>query len=419
MTRGKIGVNKRHLALYFYIAMAFVALPLLSPLRALGEYEPATVRNALLPPLLIVLIVANGVRVLRPRSMLQIAICVAFGVSSLVGIPNLLDADTPRDYLSHLFQLASAYVMIGVGWSSGGAVPGSFWRRSAVLGAVATFVATGMTLSALADERVGRLYTPAYGFIFVAAFGTVASYWLSTAAALGLVVSNKRGPIVSVVAMYLYALLIAVCRRGRLAHGTRRRRLQQLLGVSTIVGSMVGVVVLGLWAIGTTDVQDNPVAQAVWITVGRLSGISTGGGNIEALRGLSEGRVLEIESAWKSLKGLEFIVGSGAGWSVPVGGERVVHNIHFTPLSISAVFGMPFALLLYSSLLTLIVGGSRALIARHDLTVAERMAAPYLVGAITHSLFAYSLFIDLMVFFFAGVLLRLRRVRHCKASPIA
>lgn len=396
-------VSTSKLAFGSYLFLAFVIIPLLSPLRTIGVWDPTILRNILLPPLLLAMLIAYGpARVLTPRSILQVILILIFIQAMMRGISNGANPELLRNYLSHLFQIASAYIMFGIGWVSIGRIGYTFWKRFVILALSAALISTLVTLIELKEGTVLRYYTPAYGFIFIAAFGALYSYRISILAILGLIVSNKRGPIISVFLIFIQHILGVIWSRNR--HSIRSLAQKFIIAVSALLIIFVSVISIMMW-IGKLNNLDSPIERAINTTYTRFISI------VEAIEAGQEldyvfsGRLREIEKTIDSLEGFDYIFGAGAGWVIEMGGDKRIQNIHFTPLSLSAVYGVPFAIFLYAFFIFLIIRGTFRKSAS-ELTATERIAPLYLGGAIVHSLIAYSLFIDFLVFFFAGVLSR-------------
>ena len=400
-----------------YLLLTLVILPLLSPLRALSEIEPGEIRNLILPPLFLTIIFFFGVtRVLKVRLTLHVALIFAFISALLLGIPNFLNQENQREYISHLFQLASAYVMINVGWLTLNWFEHKYWHRFVALSLAATLASTVFTLGALERGDIGRLYTPAYAFIFIASFSVIYSRKMVILTILGILVSNKRGPIASVLLIFLQNIpteLISIKKKSVLIR-------KIMIGFVSILLFSISTALLVGWY-SAPERENSGVGRAVNITYNRLSELFAGDSS-RSLNEVSSGRFEEIERTLDDITGASFIFGSGAGWSIEVGDGKKIQNIHFSPLSITAVFGAPFAIFLYGYLISLIIRGVFRKDDISNLSTAERMGPLYLSGALLHSFFAYSLFIDWLVFFFAGTLARSlhasRRNTTSKASVI-
>lgn len=406
--RSKLPITFGLVFLGFYIVVSQVLMPILSPLRGLGELEPALLRNMMLPPLFLFIILFSGTRnILKIRTGFHIIIIIIIAIACLNGLSNLSDGGSIRSYLSHLFQLASAYVMINFGWILKDEIPIKFWRYLVGLALISTLISTAFTLSALERGDLGRLYTPAYTFIFVAAYSVIYSSGMSALTIFGMLVSNKRGPILSVISVFLIYLV----------SGKKWTRSQLVKVIFKGAGAggicFILMVLLVNWAKDPEN-ENTGVGRAITITLGRIDEIADMSGSDRSLDAISSGRLYEAEITLEDLNGMDYVFGSGAGWRIFLPDGKPIQNIHFTPLSVTAVFGFPFALYLYLYLIVLIFKANLSFKNREQYIITERIAPLYLTGAVLHSLFAYSLFIDWLVFFFVGVLMSSQKKRSKK-----
>jgi|GEM_PF-5905526 len=403
-------MNLRKGLLALYVVLVFCVLPLLSPLRALGVADPGVLRNFLYPPLLFLFIFTFGlVYIAKPRTYFHLLFLFTIALAMSMGFFNLNDSDSVRAYFSHIFQIFSAYVMIGVGWNLYNKLSDVFWTRLVYMSLFAALISTVVTIKALGDGDVGRFYTPAYGFILTFSFGLVASKKSNLASFFGAIISNKRGVLLSIL-ITLFAYMLARMK----AKGVSKKKLIQgvLASVLTVLVMVFGSIIIVNWA-GSKANSETAFGQAVNISYGRIESLLLSSDD-KTIDQLSSGRYTEINAAISDLEGIDYVLGSGAGWGIELPGGKEAQNIHFSPLSIVAVFGAPIAVFLYGMLFFLVVRG----LFRKDsygLTLTEKMAPLYLCGAVVHSFTAYSLFIDWMVFFFVGVLthsLKSTRGRH-------
>lgn len=392
-----------------YLLLVQVVLPLLAPLRSLGVIEPGEIRNQLLPPLFLLMIISfGGFRVLGFKTLLHIGLAFTFVQAMLIGIQNIMDPDRFRSYFSHLFQISSAYVMLSVGWLSVDRIGHRFWERFVALALGALLISTFFTVTALGRDEIGRLYTPAYGFIFVAAFSSIYSKSNSALTLGGLLLSNKRGPILAVALIFIQHQWNSL-----VAAGPRRASVLVKNIIHTIVmisGVAIATIIIVNWASAPGN-EDTAVGRAVNITFGRLVDVVEAEGSKSSLDEIAAGRFEEINTALDSLGVFSFLMGSGAGWEITLSGGKTVQNIHFSPLSLVSVFGLPFTVFLYGYLISLVIRSMRRRGNINQLSTTEKMAPLYLSGALLHSIFAYSLFIDWLVFFFAGVLSKSLKTR--------
>lgn len=400
--KAKNGSGLLALVVVVYLIAIFIILPLISPMRNLGVLEPGYIRNALLLPLLIFMILSVGVsNLLRPVSSLQVLLLLMFVQGAVVGGVKFLGEYSFRYYFSHLFQVASAYVLIKVGWLLYQRWGEVFWRRIVLCALFSALISSSITIVALGRGDIGRYYTAAYGFILISAFAVVASKKIFLLSFLGSLISNKRAVLIAVVAMF-FAKTFARGVSAKINFFATFLKLFLLFFASLLLAGVCYLLVV--WS-GAN--QEHAIAKAVNISVGRFEQFFTEDSTEQSLDQLSSGRLQEINAAIETLDGVDFLIGSGAGWSVVLEGSeggKAVQNIHFTPLSLVAVYGVPVTVIFYLMLLTKLFVGLRS---RSDQwTVMERMAPLYVLGGGIHSLFAYSLFIDWMFFFFFGVMLR-------------
>lgn len=384
----------------FYLLFSFVVLPLFSPLRNLGVMEPGLIRNALLPFIFIFLFMSVGLNnILRPKSGIQVLFLMMLLQSAFVGLANLLDGGDVRNYVSHLFQISSAYLMICVGWLMFNSWGERFWKRLVLAGLFSAFVSSFFTIGALSRGDIGRYYTAAYGFILISSFAAVASNKTLFLGFLGSFISNKRAVLLAV-AVIIAGVILNINKDPNKRLTYKKITVGILAVFFVALGFALSIFSLMGWA------ENNPnsgLAKAVNISVGRLEQIVDAGDGAKTLNQISSGRIEEIQATMRNLDGLDYIVGSGAGWGVVLDNNKSVQNIHFTPLSLVAVYGAPYAVLLYGFVVCYF---ARFYMKKKSRSVTESMAPFYVLGALVHSFFAYSLFIDWMFFFFVGVLIR-------------
>ncbi|MCL5043067.1 MAG: hypothetical protein M1440_11575 [Gammaproteobacteria bacterium] len=384
---------------YFYFSSVF--LPLLSPLRNLEVLDPGLIRNALLPPLFIALVFSIGLgRVLKPRSGTQFLLVGMFLLGSIVGVQNIIIDESYREYFSHLFQVSSAYVMFLVGWLTFKNWSEKFWKHFILLALISALISSALTIGALDRGEIGRYYTAAYGFILISAYAANSSSSITLLAVLGSVVSNKRAVVLAIITMLTAKFMGFAGARSRVL--TYRRFISfSLKFVFFALVSVATVLVFVAW------VNQNPttgVSKAYNISVNRMIDVVDA---LQARSGLEEaasGRYQEIEIALGGMNEVNYFIGSGAGWNIQLENGKNVQNIHFSPLSIAAVYGFPIAISFYAMIIFVYL--RFVFIRRRGLTLTERMAPLYVLGALVHSFFAYSLFIDWLFFFFIGVMSR-------------
>lgn len=394
-------VKPSHTLIGTYLLIAFVLLPLLTPLRQLGTATPGLIRAAVIPPLLLLMLLSVRGNLTKFNSAMMPVLIIVFLQAAVVGLPNGLGGNS-RSYLSHLFQLFSAYVMLvcGMVWSESLSL--KFWRIFSRMALLAVSISSIFSISMWLDQEIGRLYTPAYVLIFVSAV-SLSMYpkgkLQTLSAILVAVVSNKRGPLVSVLTMFAASALSRLTSFG--IGESRIRKNSIIFGFSF---ALILVLVALLLPIISPEAANHPFLKAFTKTTERLMSLFVSKQDQYDFNAATAGRIEEITLALDTLRGAKVFFGSGAGWQVVTPYGKEIHNIHFTPLSLVAVFGIPFAAFIYGYPAWLIFS-MRKWILKNG-TYAEKIALFYLIGSLVHTLAAYSLFVDLLNFFFIGVLAR-------------
>lgn len=396
----RLTISSKRWAVGAYLGFSVVVMPLLAVRRVLGTGEPAEFRNLVLPLLLALMVVAFGaLKVLVPRTWLQLLLAAVFVQALTVGALSSNHIEEPRNFLSHLYHIGSAYLMIGIGWLSIHEFGKKYWRNWSVLALVALGISSAQTFGALARGDVGRLYTPAYVLLLVVAYASV--YWKRglLPSILLAIASNKRAVVLAIAVQSMCSWLIGVLAR------SGWRQIWSAVAKATGVAMLAGIVVFAIirWA-HSDAASGGGLAMAVEVSVQRLGALVEFSSGSSDLSSLSSARALELEGALDAARWWNWVFGGGAGWSVDVGDGRSVHYLHTSPVSIALTFGLPFSILLYGGFGWVILRSARVAASTDDPTSA--MAPIYLSGALVHSLFTYSLFVDLLVFFFAGVAMR-------------
>lgn len=340
------------------------------------------------------------------NNYMSLALVITFVQAASVGLHNVIDGEI-RNYASHLFQLFSAAVMIAAGarWSDD--FDERFWRRFAVLAIFAASASSLMTLRVWNSGDIGRYYTPAYILLFVVAFSLAVrpnGKHLTVASLLVAIVSNKRGPLISVILMVLAFL----CGR-RFFSRDYHLTLSKKAVMSFIFMAIAAPIVFNIFSIQNIS-ENNIITRAFEQTTTRLFKIFSDSPEEFDLNAYSAGRIEEIQIGLDSITGLSHLLGNGAGWNTTFSSGKTVQNLHFTPISLAVVFGTPFASFFYFYVVFIIARNLKPCLLSG--TVTEKMAIFYLIGSIVHTLTAFSIFIDLLNFFFIGVLVNAGRKRR-------
>lgn len=395
---GSRALKRAHRLFTLYLLFSLGVVPAIIYLRSSGVFNSAELTQYVNTATVVALLLTGPAALRRPRSRFQILL-VAVGVQA--AMLGLLDfgPEVARDFGSHLFQLCSAYVVFNLGAMMGPRLTSRYWRRLAVVSMVASIVGLLFTGRGIEAGTVTRFTAPAP--LFSLAYGIVhAAPGLTGGAVLLTFLSGKRGPIVAVAAVLVAGLL-----------GKQRARLRVPRGLFKV--SIACCVVGFAWiviTVGSGALPEHPnliqtVARQSYARIDRayeaLNSRDEG-----VLDAASSGRVAEVRLVLDKLDPVSVITGRGAGASIQISESRSRQYTHFSPLSLCFVYGAPFALALY-----LFIGRELIRASRYRARTSPPSLVPYyyLIGAVVGSLFAYSLFVDLLLFFSVGVLYQANR----------
>lgn len=399
--------------LFLYLIFVNLILPLLSLLRVMRLSEPAAVRNIVLIITIFALATTVGFfRVLRPYIWSQIILIFVFLQAIFVGLAHLLQDGGLSAYFSHLFQIASFYIMLGIGWYAVDQISNNFWRHASWLAMVGVGLATALIIFLMVTVGVARFYTPAYQLLLPISFYTGNSL-LGTLSALLLVLSsNKR----SVLIASIFMLIMYFLFKKSIIYQTKFRPTKWLYSGLIFAAIMLGSSFYLTGSEKQSQFDELPVIRAINITLNRMIGFNSDAKNLDALNSYSSSRIEETQLALDSLQWYTWLVGNGAGWSINLGYVGAdIHNIHVTPISLLMVYGAPFTIFIYTFLATLTLKLYLNRKKLRDNTTAK-VGFLYLIGAVIHSFMAYSLFIDLLIPFFVGTSLKI--LKNIKAKPL-
>lgn len=392
--------SKQKSVLTIYIAFNLGIIGLMTPMRILGFFSPGEIRNLFLPILLLLFIICIGIyNTIKPRFIIHYVLFLVLTQSIIIGVINSYKLSNIG---SHAFQIVSAYIMLNVGYifAKSDKLDFEFWKINANFVLLCTAISTAIILYFLSSGQVGRLYTPAYNLIFVISVYLLFKNKNVYYTIILLLLSNKRGPILSVFSMMVYYFF----NRIKLKFKFGKLNYKKILIMSFISFILLSVYTyMKLFSKDFLADEIGFLSKAYTITVDRIFELVKGGS--ENLEANSSGRFVEIDGVVSQMQFKDYVFGKGAGFTLQVE-EKVVSNIHLTPLSLTAVYGLPFTIYLYVFLLVLFVK-SKFVTKKieYNLSFTEKVAPLYVIGGLVHSFTAYSLFIDLLFFFFIGVML--------------
>lgn len=378
------------LAIYIVITQLFG--PVLTVIRVSQTFNTATLLQYQNTTIVVALLLLVNRNLVRKFGVVPVVLLLSATTVGLVGLLSGTLLQSPRNGISHVVQPLVALVMYAVGRQHFFLLHRDNLRsvaRLGLIGSAAGFVFGGFQL---VSGRIPRftlsasLFPIYFGLSFRKALFWILGIFLAFASA-------KRSTILAALVVIGFYLVT----QARLA---ARPQWSTKLGV-TLLALLISIA--ALQALESDSPRgDSPTSLAtagLQSSANRLA--STLAAILEedpetgALDRASAGRLTEIENASGLLSLPVILVGSGAGSTLS--GTR--HFIHFTPLALTVIYGLPFSLWVYGLLLHTLVSVGRRHIDR-DVKVFVRL---YIVGAIVSSFFGYTLFINLLTFLLIGM----------------
>ncbi|WP_460238825.1 hypothetical protein [Aurantivibrio plasticivorans] len=372
--------------LHLYIYFSIVLIPLLTPLRGLGVFEPAYLKFLFLPFCIFmfsVLLVKSWKCV--SISGFHLVLIVGGALAFTVGLFGLYKGASLKSFFSHLFQLYSAVVMFCVGrlfQSQGKKIKFEPLVGVAIISVV---LSTLIVVILWQGGYISRYYTAGYTLIFLGVYGLAYRNSYLWKSFLLLLASNKRGPLLAFSLVWFSSLV-----------SSKRLTVKPVLLFFLMLLAAFMTLLSVLEIFEFEKILTSGLITPVTRTIDRLMLLFAAESLSDIWLAVGRARVEEVIIGLESINHISFWVGHGAGWNAVRESEAVIQNIHVTPLSLVVVYGFPFALILYLKLFSLSFLRARS--------SWLRFCKYYLFAALLHSFIAYSLFIDLLVFFVAGVL---------------
>lgn len=414
-----VPVSNRYfrLVLYSYVVVSCIASPLLTPLRVFEIWNSAYLVYANVGFVALFALAAPSPGAFLPdRYMLMLLLACLF-IGMLVGLPNIETSDgSVRYYAAHGFQLLSAYVMFAIGRSQ----RGELWSEPIMRGLMlltigADFAGTALIYGYGVQVQLGG-YVVGSGASFIAlCFFAPRNRAYTALSLLVLLVTGKRGPLVA--GAVVFAISLALPRLRERMTGITFTSLV-FLGVCVAVGAFI-----------TTIVRPDAFDEIVENVEYRLSTIPKAliGTDEAERRTAAGGRYDELEAMTQDFGVLEWMVGRGFGFQVSFASEEEsgeIHQAHFSPGTLAARFGLPFALGFYIYFAVMIGSGFRRRIeyANANSGIAwirqRETALLFLVGGTLISFTAFTIFVDLFFMLFLGVLSAWPPYQERKAGPV-
>jgi hypothetical protein len=378
-------------------------LPLASPLRATVGFEAGTLLPILIPAIVVAFAYTAGPAALYRIRPFQAMLLLVIIQSMLVGVTNSYPWSVPREFVSHIFQLFSAFILYGCGHVLAGRLTARSLRRAAMTYGLGFVVGSVVTIALLGQGEVPRYYTPSYAALLPLSYTAANGLGLSSALLMGFVfAANKRAVLVASFALLLASAFIAPNFR-------MRRRVRSKSRIKILVFAALPMLSLA-WAVTVADPDSTwGPTRAIRLSIDRITPSFFSEGATDRT---TAGRTSEAEAALESSSGAAILLGGGAGWSFEHNGRRL-HNVHISPISLTCVFGLPLVIIVYYHAVTRAVR-----VLRRSGPGIERTCALYVIGGLIHSVFAFSLFVDVLFFFLVGAVAKYSESRTTSVEMV-
>lgn len=403
---GVTTVSGRRFRATFYLHVIFSAIivPLLLPLRTFEVWNAAEIVYGNLVIVGLYLLSAPNLAVFFPTRFFQYLLIYCLLSGGLLGLLNVEDDTGVRNYLSHVFQIFSAYVMFSVGSSVRGEIWNDRIMRPLMLAAIgAEFAAAAAIYGYGIQQGVGGYLVGGglAGFLAMCYF-LPRSRPATSLGFLTVVLSGKRGVLVAAIAAFVTRLSLPAVR---IRNGG--------ISMTTLVASAV-VTIVAAFTIAWSQV-DAANELADWLEY-RVGSISTAlfSTDEEARLAAAGGRYEEVEAILSDFTSIDWVVGKGFGYRIGFAQNDEfadeIHQVHFSPATLTVRFGLPAAAIFIGSILFVLVQAWRhRLVALRDgasggVTIQFETTLYYAIGGALISLTAFSIFSDLFFMLFIGLL---------------
>jgi hypothetical protein len=275
-------------------------------------------------------------------------------------------------------------------------IPKSYWRRIAYLSVIGAGIGLLVSANGYLSGEFGR-YTAAAPLFSLAYAAAIGAPFIGILSLIIIGFSAKRGSIVAAMSMMVAYLFSSSGQALRV--GSRARKMLFIGLFLFLVGS---IFTLGAAEVSTEDGGVGVVARQTSVRIQRVVDAMLSG-DPESFDSASSGRLTEVNAALERLNPRTIVTGLGAGVSIDVSGGagQTRQYTHFSPLGITLVYGCLFAIFVYAFVSReLVLAWKR----QPQIGVATRLSMFYVLSSLVSSLFAFSLFVDLLMFMFVGLL---------------
>jgi hypothetical protein len=386
-----------------YILYRTVVTPFLGLLRPTQIWDTGVLTQFVNVGVIGLLILFGPSSLRRARSHFQTLIVVVALQAVAVGAINY-QPGTMRDFLAHIVHLASAFVMFNVGKIVLPRLDFDYWHRHARIAVVFGGASFAAAAALLAAGLIVRFTVPAESLLIPVSFFVVTQAHVYAFIALGVVgLSAKRGVIVAAAGAVFLFVLFRPQGGGRALFA---RSASLVLAVAVSIALWTQLIAPQQFR---ADEGNGAIAAAAQQTLLRWETtlLAVLGGDVREIDRASAGRFSEVDAAARIVSPWTIAIGNGAGTQFDISPTLTRHYVHTSPLALSVIYGLPFALIVYG------VGFALAArqLARTTGGILGTFAAVLLAGTLIRSFFDYTIFIDLLTFSLIGYLHELQVVR--------
>ncbi|MBL7978399.1 MAG: O-antigen ligase family protein [Bacteroidetes Order II. Incertae sedis bacterium] len=340
---------------------------------------------------------------------------LAFGLilGSIVGIKNGSEQDFLRNYLADSFNILKAIMLysFGMNFSTPLTITKSF-KRIIFFSTISCTLATIVLIIGVNTGQIGYLSGPGYTLLLPLSYYANLNNATMAFVLVLIFFSTKRGAILMALGVSLLSLFL-----GRKYF--KKEITKNSLYRNILIGLFAVILVIALALNPRGNVWINKQLNNV-ITIFDykvLGFLEVDISNQRQLDRLGSGRITEAESAMNAMKPIDWIIGGGHGFSYYIedyADSEGIHNVHFTPLSLTTRYGVFVTALIYLNIISLII---RGIYWTWKVQNFNHFKVPllYVTGAFIYSFTAYSIMNDLLFMFMAGhlssMLINLKKAR--------
>lgn len=404
--------------LHAYLWLIFVLDPFTSIFRQMGMFNTAILTNIygtigffiILPEALKTYYVKND--------FFMKTLITGLLIGSIIGIKNQDIQDFLRNYLADTFNILKAILIYSFGKSFNQAlVLDERFNKIVKYSLISSALATVVLIWGLNTGLVGYLSGPGYTLLLPLSFYANSNTAATVVSFLLILLSTKRGAIIMAIGVIAVSLILGKKYIKSIKRSRFYFNMVLIIGAAFLLLSLV----INNDIISWVDSRLQTLAATFDYKV--MSFIDADYTDVKKLDNLGSNRISEAQSAFNSMSSGDWIWGAGHGFSYYYYDDysrvEVVHNVHFSPLSLAIRYGVVIAFLIYYNFISLILRGIYWSFKLRNFNLFK-VPLLYLLGATIYSFTAYSIMNDLLFMFMAGHLYSMLSTlkRQPKKTPL-